>query len=488
MAHPRGASIQGADVDEPVRDFPPDTYCYPGVFRPRPPEQLTPGLAEKIQLLMGAGRFRSALDVLFPLLDRKPDDQEALTLALGVIGRGRSQDLRAPEPLGPRYLYAPPLDPLFTVCTRCGNTWASARCLLDTYYAQNMGVMNAAGAQCWRCGYVLCRECFDRQHVGIDVSLVGSTCPACGENALRAPAYPTGRPPMQLPRRPVPVSAVVVFREGPVPPGAEYITALLEARSPEALNAGAEMIGLPLDPWPSDASRTTGHALDRLVESGRIRREALADADAGIFADERGVKAYLVQLYASRRGAAREVDARALLEARLGVLSETLRHKPAGLDRLLKGLVVEHMERVVGTFSTQANYALSAAVWIQLLERDILRRTSSMLEEAFRAALDGDRHQWVRHEGTNLLLIASAIPRPLASDARRYFPAGYWRFQEEQGMPAAAQTRTVAHWVLCCDGRDTSFHLTCLPVDTRATLVIATDLLTPAELRSIGFG
>src|SRR5262245_30911671 len=126
-----GAPIEEADMDKPGPDLPPDTYCYPRALRPGASWSPTPGLRETIQRLMGEGRFRSALDLLLPRLDRDPDDQEALTLALIALGHGRTQELQAVEPLGPRYLYDPRLDPVFTVCTGCGNTWASSRCLLE---------------------------------------------------------------------------------------------------------------------------------------------------------------------------------------------------------------------------------------------------------------------------------------------------------------------------------------------------------------------
>src|SRR5262245_37524182 len=71
-------------------------FISPDAFDPDGDYVPTSGLSDRIQAYTGAGRYRSALDELFAVLDRKPGDHEALRLATIVLGSiGRTQHVTA---------------------------------------------------------------------------------------------------------------------------------------------------------------------------------------------------------------------------------------------------------------------------------------------------------------------------------------------------------------------------------------------------------
>jgi len=282
-----------------MKELPPPTFALSQpVFRPIPPDKVTPGLAEQIRKLGEEGRLRTALDVLLPRLTDNPADQEALWLAMLTLGFSRTQQVQALEPLGERFLLDRRLDPLFAVCSHCRiTTWVPSNCLAP---AARLNVMNPGGMQCRNCGYVVCRNCFQSVHVAIDVDFLSQQCPNCGKMELGVPVYPTGRLPMQLDRGPTRVSTVVVFREGPVPPDRDYIAALLDARSPDAIDDKADLLGIPVFSWPDDIEVQARATLDRLGREGRISTLSLSDATTALLLDDESLHVYVVKMFRRR--------------------------------------------------------------------------------------------------------------------------------------------------------------------------------------------
>ena len=90
-------------------------FISPDAFRLESTYDTRPGLGTEVEQLMREGRYRSALDLLFSVLDQSPSDQEALFLAAIVVGASRTQQITAIEPLGNRYQYDRRLDPLWVV-------------------------------------------------------------------------------------------------------------------------------------------------------------------------------------------------------------------------------------------------------------------------------------------------------------------------------------------------------------------------------------
>lgn len=210
-------------------------------FRPQPLKTSTPGLLNVIQKLSTQGRFRSALDILFEILDRSPNDAEALELAMIVISLvdTRTRELEALEPLTMRYRNDTRLDSIYAVCNRCQKSWVPGECLFVEKYTQ-LSVFGKRDMQCPLCNYTLCVDCLpdclppDGGELGLQS--LSQPCPNCQAGELTFPVYPTGRLPRQMPRRPNRVIAAVVFREGPIPPNLEYVSKLLDDCSPDAID------------------------------------------------------------------------------------------------------------------------------------------------------------------------------------------------------------------------------------------------------------
>lgn len=265
-------------------EFPPAKFNVSDfVFRPDFSYSPRPGLSGSTELLVQRQRYRSALEPLLKILADSPRDQEALTLALLVLGYTRTSNVQADEALGNRYLLDQRLDPLFATCSKCGRTWAPHNCILPI----EQEPLNPIGKQCWGCGYVMCRKCFE----GL------TACPNCQSTALRGRVYPTGRTPRQLERRNKPVAAAIVFREGPIPPDIAWLNALFEPLSPDILeSAGAAMNVHPVPEWPRDMQAIAMAMAARLIGDGRIKA-TLNDAIGAEVRSVDGLRVYVLKLY-----------------------------------------------------------------------------------------------------------------------------------------------------------------------------------------------
>lgn len=261
------------------------------------------GLNDTVMRLYNQGRFRSALDEIFKILDKDPDNPQALDLALIVAGGIRTTRIQAQEPLTPAYLLDRRLDPIVTVCSRCGKAWIGGDPLLmPGFQLFQFAVMINSGAprpmQCYNCGYVLCSECI----IGImsDDPLapqdIPETCPNCGQDMLKRPAYPTGRPPQQMARHSEPVAQVIVFREGPVPPDEAFLKGFLEPISPDALTDRAKLVGIPVFPWPSNIEAMSLSTLAQKEARGEIPPGSAERAEFAHAKDEHGNRIYIAKL------------------------------------------------------------------------------------------------------------------------------------------------------------------------------------------------
>ena len=263
-------------------DFPPAKFNVSDfVFRPEFSYSPTPGLSESTQDLVQQRRYRSALEPLLETLAESPRDQEALTLALLVLGSTRTSNVQANEALSNRYLLDRRLDPLFATCCKCGRTWAPHNCILPIQQEP----LNPMGQQCWACGYVMCRKCYE--------GLTG--CPNCQSTALRGRVFPTGRTPRQLERRNKPVAAAIIFREGPIPPDVAWLDALLDPVSPDVF--GSDIHVRPVPEWPDDMRAVAMFTAIRLIDAGRIQA-SLTDAIGNEVKSVDGLRVYVLKLYA----------------------------------------------------------------------------------------------------------------------------------------------------------------------------------------------
>jgi hypothetical protein len=267
-------------------DIPPPNFNISDfVFRPGQPYVARPGLRDSTENLLQQERYVSALKPLLAILAESPRDQEALTLALLVVGRARTQQVQANEALSQTYLLDRRLDPIFAVCSKCKrSSWAPVNCLLGSASR----ITNPIGAQCRSCGYVVCRKCLQGR----------SVCLNCGSADFRAPVYPTGRQPHQLERRPQPVVAAIVLREGPIPPDAEWIQGLLALLSPDVLESPRVRISAhPVHPWRDDTEHLAYAIAARLINEGETAAR-METAIAGSVTGQDRIRAYLLKLYA----------------------------------------------------------------------------------------------------------------------------------------------------------------------------------------------
>lgn len=273
-------------------------------YRPSDKFAIVPGLLETIEQLDRKRRYRSAMDRLFAELDRDPDCQHALRLAMLVVGHNRTAQLQAAEPLTPAYMNDRRLDPLFAVCDNCGCQWVPDNLLLAPM--ARAVVINPAGMQCPECDYTLCRHCLSEERLSVESALIARGCPRCGHGKMGPLVYPTGRAPHQMTRQSGRVSDAFIFREGPIAPDDEAMRALLEAISPEVLENGAALHGVSLFPWPEHVVSQALEYVQALTETGKLPPEALQHHESAHLTDPEGNQVFVIKLI---RPAAKDVAA-----------------------------------------------------------------------------------------------------------------------------------------------------------------------------------
>jgi hypothetical protein len=444
-------------------------------------------MTERMQQLSGQGKLRTALDVLLPILARDPHNQEALWYANLIVGmHGRTTHLQAAEPLSNRYLFDTRLDSLYATCSRCHRSWMPGSTEVKQLY-QKVSVTNAMGRQCTNCGYVVCRECASVEHLALDLSLVSAQCSNCKKEALSPTVYPTGRLPLQLPRRPTPVKTALVYRQGPIPPDKEYMTQLLDDRSPDALDDRAELIGCPVSDWPAHSGELLLAAISRLAVGS-------SDVESGELTDDSGQRVYLVKSFAvsqpQRRPDTEKAAPRPLekfhatldFDFYLMKLDEELTDSGNEIGALL----VQHLKRLFNQHRDSRALGPALAEWRVLVEPGNLEWASEALAETMQAALRTGTAATRSRRASDLLLVATAVPALDPNIARRYFEHGYMAFLDTQGFPNPLSSAPRAHWVLCSDGSRALIHLTHLPRDTKAIATLAHDLMDDQEKRAFG--
>lgn len=167
-----------------------------GAIEGGPAEDSRERLLREVQSLVREGRFRSALDLLLPILDSNPGDEFALRLATIVVdaARTKSTGYTAPreERLTSEYLNDPRLDPIFFQCERCGKVWVDV--LWMGGYDHVTTVRVPLGGYCPHCDKVICLECakksFPFLHSGGTIGHY--KCPYC-RTKLEIATKPNGR-------------------------------------------------------------------------------------------------------------------------------------------------------------------------------------------------------------------------------------------------------------------------------------------------------
>ena len=452
------------------------------------------GLNERVFSLYNQGRFRSALDEIFKVLDKDPHHPQALDLALIVVGGIRTTQLQAQEPLTTAYLLDRRLDPIVTVCSRCGKSWIGGDPLLQPgmQLFQNMIMINSGAPrpmQCGRCGYVLCSECITAMMADdpLDPGSLPTKCPVCGADELQRPAYPTGRPPQQMARHVEPVVEVLVFREGPVPPDEPYLREFMERFSPDAIEAHARLVGIPLFPWPMN--------VDGVVQERLAEKESRGEIPAGFLVevaparDDQGNRLYVAKIMQPASNPEPPTSAakdRSVVsrwkESLSGWFSS---RRPSELERTVEGLMRDHITRITDHQAFKSD-ARVLAFYRSLLDPAPLSFVKKTIAANLGAAQDADQECTGGQPVEGIFVLVSVVPQLVPDYAKSYFSGGYLRFLDTQLQQAGVRidATSIAHWIYCTDGKNGAIHLTGLP--RQGQRVVALEMLTAAERSRIG--
>jgi|GEM_PF-1705893 len=207
-----------------------------------------------VEQLAKEGRYRSALDMLLPVLEQNPDHPHLNRLAASTIFLATSffYATRAVEPLTEEYYYDRRLDRIFCQCDNCQSTWAPMPVI---YFAEDVrlgitaGTNAYGGMYCSRCKKYFCADCINEK-MPFDVAVM--SCPNC-KSDLETTPNPNGRLSLQTEKRKQQQQLIltVLFREGPIPPSPEHVTDLLRKLSPDVFLDDSKILALPLFPWES---------------------------------------------------------------------------------------------------------------------------------------------------------------------------------------------------------------------------------------------
>jgi hypothetical protein len=165
-----------------------------------------------------SGRYRTALDEILRGLRQNPDDASLLKVAVPIVGASRTAGLEAAEPATPVQRASALLAPMAAECSSCGRVWYSKHRPDEKGTAIHIP---PAGLQCQTCRYTLCRDCLGTTKLSPDDPidapvLILGPCPK-GHGLLETPVLPTGRSDV-ITVRPERIEAVIVTRDGPIPP------------------------------------------------------------------------------------------------------------------------------------------------------------------------------------------------------------------------------------------------------------------------------
>lgn len=305
-------------------DVPPTTFnLSDNAFRPDLADltQLPPELFEAVQKLTLGGRHRSALEELFRAIDEYPNNSSILLPAMIAVKSAMDNRLESKEPLAEEYWRDPRLDPIFAVCSHCHSIqW------VPDYVGLRPGarqiVFNPIGLQCHNCGYVVCRECLAKLS---KPGTIARKCPNCGQETLDPRVYPTGRAQSQMTPHPGQVEAVIILREGEIPPDPAYITSLIQSYSRDAMDPKVKIHAASIGQWPG-SEKIVQFIIIYLQERGRFIglesdiKDYLERTSYQIVTDEFGTKVCIVKIVQSK--SAMPVRTNPKTDEKLGVTSK----------------------------------------------------------------------------------------------------------------------------------------------------------------------
>jgi hypothetical protein len=422
-------------------------FAVPEHFEP------VPGLADRVEAMYRAGRYRTAMDEILGLLRRDPANAEAMILAATIVYVSRTTTLRAAEPLTRDQSASAILAPVAVQCSRCTAFWYALGTVLPI---PNMIVVNPLGVQCPVCRYTLCKDCAAAaQHRGAAIPCPAPGCSGTLEPALR----PTGRREV-LPIDPSEIERVIVTRDGPIPP-----TIL------EALPAVTRYVPLVPDdaPFviicrggPSQMSNANAPSLARGLVDGLEQDMLLAPG-----AWDRST---------SMRVTGAEDDSDYLVI----IVKLPERQSPSAF---LTGLMADHLQRIA-----DAKFEHHGPCWAGLYSGDVSGESAALLQAAASDARQANRLATRTRILPGYVIVATGVPTLDLQAARRQFAPSYVAYLEQLNgsFRLPGYGLNFVHWIACADGATTQLHLTFLPADSAEQPLLAQDLVEPDMRRVLG--
>lgn len=205
-----------------------------------------------VEQLAKEGRYRSALDMLLPVLEQNPDHPHLNRLGASIVFLATTFTYasKAREPLTDEYFYDRRLDQIYCQCDRCQSTWAPTPTIyfMKATLAITTGTNAYGGMFCSKCKKLFCADCIN-ENMPMDETIM--RCPDC-KSHLDTPRNPNGRASLQTANRhQQQLILTAVFREGPIPPSHEYVNDLLAKLSPDVFLDNSKVLARPLFPWES---------------------------------------------------------------------------------------------------------------------------------------------------------------------------------------------------------------------------------------------
>lgn len=269
---------------------------HPARAVPELPQKVKAEVLEQARTYCHERRYVTGLRRMLEYLDAYPGNDFVLQMTALLVHDGMSlssayEAASKEEQLTDDLLSDTRLDSIFCECSLCHSTWVPGGQFFGAMAAQ-VTVINAQAGKCHRCGLVICRNCFKRVAMGVDVSL--DHCPECG-GSIDQITTPTGRNPRQAAGKGRPPDRVLLMTHGPVPPDEEYLKSFFRRISPDVLEMTSHgtITAVPVEDWRD----LKGKAMALLVS--RFRGSSFKNYDLetteGAF---EGSQFYMIRLFA----------------------------------------------------------------------------------------------------------------------------------------------------------------------------------------------
>jgi serine/threonine protein kinase len=440
--------------------------------RSAPDRSPAPSLHDLFDLLpqcVGGRRYATGLRQVLRALEARPHDEKILELAgmLVSVGMGRSSHVEAEpgERLSDDLLSSPLIDSIFCQCSVCDRVWVPR-----DYGGAMAIVLNPVGAQCPTCQRVFCRAHFGHADTGVDSST--AVCPDHRvrlERIVRA----NGRKSQRLHKPRLATTAIVLYREGPLPPDLPYARKAIGLLAPDALEAGARIRTHGVVDWNHIQARREGLR----ATYGPPRFEI--ETTPATFEGERIFAARVLD----RSGSGGE-DAAVQLSV----------EPPTGDPRLVDvetALIRDVFRAHIARMRVEGAHPALVHRCARLLDARLLEPTATAALSCLQSSRRRSTVVSTAALTEALGLAVSAVPANDPVRARRYFASSYLATLTEliTGTLELPHGLDVAHWILCGGGDRHVAHLCYLPFDGAATGVPAllpTDLMTEPELQQFG--